>query len=153
MSIQKEQGCHSSQSFKFPDLFKNSFHWLLKNETIHVYNGSTFSFASHWYCYLKFQSLQSLSEENVLKNRAENLLAINRKMEFPDFSLTMPLSKIFSDFLKNSLTFPRPWKNFRFYLTVATLWKETQYQQNVNGIVIGIIHKCFFLIYEHLTHH
>jgi len=47
------------------------------------------SFASHRHCYLKFQSLQSFSEENVLKNCAENLLAINRKMEFPDFSLTL----------------------------------------------------------------
>ena len=30
----------------------------------------------------------------VLKNRAENLLAINRNTEFPDWSLTLPISKI-----------------------------------------------------------
>ena len=38
--------------------------------------------------------------------RAEKSLAINWKTEFPDFSLAMPISKIFLDFLKNSPTFP-----------------------------------------------
>ena len=56
---------------------------------------------------------------------------------FPDFSLTLKKFSFLPD----------------FYLTVATLWKETQDQQKLNAIVIAIIHKCFFFIYEHLTHH
>ena len=39
---------------------------------------------------------------------------INRKTEFPDFSRTLTISKIFADFLTNSLTFPWPWKLFVF---------------------------------------
>ena len=46
----------------------------------------------------------------LFQKGAENLLAINRKTEFPHFSLTLPISKIFPDFLKNSQTFPWPWQ-------------------------------------------
>ena len=47
-----------------------------------------------------------------------------------------------------SLTFPWAWKIFVFpwlIPTVATPWRETQDRQKVNGIVIGIVHECFFL--------
>ena len=36
------------------------------------------------------------------------------KTEFPDFSPTLPISKIFPDFLKNSPTFPWHWNIFVF---------------------------------------
>jgi len=55
---------------------------------------------------------------------AENLLTINRKTEFPDFSLTLPTLKIFPDF---SLTL----KNFRFSLTVATLLITLSYDKGI----------------------
>ena len=42
-------------------------------------------------------------------------------MEFPDFSLTLPISKIFPDFLKKFPDFSLTLKNFGFSLTVATL--------------------------------
>ena len=54
----------------------------------------------------------SFPKENAFQNFEENLSTINRKTEFPDFSLTLTISKIFPDFLKK---FPD------LSLTVATL--------------------------------
>ena len=58
--------------------------------------------------------LLSFPKENAFQNLEEKLWTINRKTEFPDFSLTLTISKIFPDFLKISLTFPWPWKMFIF---------------------------------------
>ena len=62
--------------------------------------------------------LSPFPKENAFPTLEENLWTINRKTEFPDFSLTLTISKIFPDF---SLTL----KNFRFFpdfsLTAATL--------------------------------
>ena len=44
-------------------------------------------------------------KENAFQNLEENLRTINQKTEVPDFSLTLTKSKIFPEFLKNSLTF------------------------------------------------
>ena len=52
-------------------------------------------------------------KENVFQNLEENLWTLNRKTEFPDFSLTLTISKIFPNFLKDSLTFPEL-ENFCF---------------------------------------
>ena len=57
--------------------------------------------------------------------------------KFPDFSLTLKKFSFLPD----------------FYLTVATLWKETQDKQKVNGIVMGIVHNCFFFFIYEQTHH
>ena len=46
----------------------------------------------------------------------ENLRTINRKTEFPDVSLALTITKIFPDVLKDSLTLPWPWTQFRFSL-------------------------------------
>ena len=46
----------------------------------------------------------------------ENLRTINRKTEFPDVSPALTITKIFPNFLKNSLTLPWPWTQFRFSL-------------------------------------
>ena len=62
----------------------------------------------------------SFPTENVFQNLEENLWTINWITEFPHFSLTLTISKISPDFLKNSLTFPWPWKNFRFSLALKT---------------------------------
>jgi len=43
---------------------------------------------------------------SLFQKGAENLLAINRKTEFPHFSLTLPISKIFPGFLKIPRPFP-----------------------------------------------
>ena len=48
----------------------------------------------------------SFPKENAFQNLEEDLWTINRKTEFSDFSLTLTVSIIFPDFLKNSLTFP-----------------------------------------------
>ena len=63
-------------------------------------------------CFAAFFS--SFSKENAFQSLEENLWTINRRTEFPDFSLTLTISKIFPDFLKNSPTFPWPWKIFSF---------------------------------------
>ena len=56
----------------------------------------------------------SFPKENAFQSLEEDLWTINRKTEFPDLSLSLTVPKIFPDFLKNSLTFPRPWKIFVF---------------------------------------
>ena len=58
----------------------------------------------------------SFPKENAFQNLEENLWTINQKTEFPDFSLTLTISKIFPDF---SLTL----KNFRFCLTFLWPWQ------------------------------
>ena len=58
-------------------------------------------------CFAAFFS--SFPKENAFQSLEEKLWTINRKTEFPDFSLTLTISKIFPDF---SLTL----KNFRFSL-------------------------------------
>ena len=52
----------------------------------------------------------SFPKENAFQNLEENLWTIKPKTEFPDFSLTLTISKIFPDFLKNFLTFPWWWQ-------------------------------------------
>ena len=63
-------------------------------------------------CFAAFFS--SFPKENAFQSLEKNLWTINRNTEFPDFSLTLTKSKILPDFLKNSLTFPWPWKIFVF---------------------------------------
>ena len=66
-------------------------------------------------CFANFEAYFSCSlKENAFQNLEENLWTINQKTEFPDFSLTLTIAKIFPDFLKNSPTFPWPWKIFGF---------------------------------------
>ena len=66
-------------------------------------------------CFAYFEAYFSFFlKENTIQNLEENLWTINKKTEFPDFSLTLTTSKIFPDFLKNSPTFPWPWKIFSF---------------------------------------
>ena len=66
-------------------------------------------------CFAYFAAYYSFFlKENTIQNLEENLWTINKKTEFPDFSLTLTISKIFPDFLKNSPTFPWPWKIFSF---------------------------------------
>ena len=59
----------------------------------------------------------SFPKENVFQSLEENLWTINRKTEFPDFSLTLTISKIFPDF---SFTL----KNFRFSLIFPWQWQS-----------------------------
>ena len=59
---------------------------------------------------LQHRLFSSSPKENSFQNLEENLLTISRKTEFPDFSLTLTISKIFPDFF---LTL----KNFHFSLT------------------------------------
>ena len=65
-------------------------------------------------CFAAFFS--SFPKENAFQSLEENLCTINRKTEFPDFSLTLTISKIFPDF---SLTL----KNFRFSLIFPWQWQ------------------------------
>ena len=75
----------------------------------------------------------SFPKENAFQNLEENLWTINWKTGFPDFSLTLTISKIFPDFsltLKNfrfSLTFPWPWKPRLLKTTNLQLWKNLQF--------------------------
>ena len=69
---------------------------------------------SNWSLCLPHSMLFIFPKENAFQSLEENLWTINRKTEFPDFSLTLTISKIFPDFFKNSLTFPWPWKIFVF---------------------------------------
>ena len=78
-------------------------------------SASLVSSRTHFFCVhassvklIGFLALQDAS--SLFQNRAENLFAINRKTEFPHFSLTLPISKILPGFLKNSQTFPWPWQ-------------------------------------------
>ena len=52
-------------------------------------------------CFAAFFS--SFPKEDVFQSLEENLWTINRKTEFPDFSLTLTISKIFTD-LKEGIT-------------------------------------------------
>ena len=68
---------------------------------------------SNWSLCLPYSILFIFPKENAFENLEENLWTIGRKTEFPDFSLTLTISKIFPNFLKDSLTFPEL-ENFRF---------------------------------------
>ena len=80
----------------------NKNHWpeLLHVSDIECQTDHSACFAVYFWYFPK---------ENAFQNIDENLWTINGKTEFPDFSLTLTISKIFSDFLENSLTFPWPW--------------------------------------------
>ena len=69
---------------------------------------------SNWSLCLPYSTLFTFPKENAFQSLQENLWTINRKTEFPDFSLTLTISKIFPDTFKNSLTFIWPWKSFVF---------------------------------------
>ena len=69
---------------------------------------------SNWSLCLPYSILFIFPKENAFESLEENLWTIGRKTEFPDFTLTLTISKIFPDFFKNSLTFPWPWKIFVF---------------------------------------
>ena len=67
-------------------------------------------------CFACFAAyFSSFPKGNAFRSLEEHLWTINRKTEFPYFSLTLTISKIFPDFLKNSLTFPTTLKNFHFF--------------------------------------
>ena len=82
-------------------------------ETIHNEN--------HWPQLLHMSSVNCqidrfpFPKENAFQSLEENLWTINRETEFPDFSLTLTISKIFPDF---SLTL----KNFGFPLIFPWRW-------------------------------
>ena len=74
----------------------------------------------------------SFLKENALQSVEENLRTINWKTEFPDFSLTLTISRIFPDFsltLKNfcfSLTFPWQWQPWVRYPLVMLITECSQ---------------------------
>ena len=68
----------------------------------------------NWSLFLLCSTPLIFSERNAFQNLEENLWTINWKTEFPDFSLTLSISEFSPNFLKNSLTFPLPWKIFVF---------------------------------------
>ena len=51
----------------------------------------------------------SFPKENTFQNLEQNLWTINWKTEFPDFSLTLTISKIFPDFSLTLKIFVFPW--------------------------------------------
>ena len=59
-----------------------------------------------FHTFLPSQQFSSFPTENVFQDLDENLWTINRKTEFPHFSLTLTISKIFPDFLKIHWLFP-----------------------------------------------
>ena len=62
-------------------------------------------------CFACFAAyLSPFPKENAFQSLEENLWTINRKTKFPDFSLTLTISKIFPDF---SLAFPWPWQPWK----------------------------------------
>ena len=86
----------SSFSTSFRD---NENHWpqLLHVSGVECQINRFASFAAYF---------SSFPKENAFQSLEEDLWTINRKTEFPDFSLTLTTSIIFPDFVKNSLTFP-----------------------------------------------
>ena len=62
----------------------------------------------HFACFAAYFS--SFPKGNAFQCLEEHLWTINRKTEFPDFLLTLTISNISPDCLKNSLTFPWAWQ-------------------------------------------
>ena len=85
---------------------------------------------SNWSLYVCFAAYFSSSpKENAFRSLEEHLWTIHRKTEFPDFSLTLTISKIFTDFLKN---FPTTLKNFHFF---SWLFRDSGNRDDKDGQV------------------
>ena len=72
----------------------------------------------------------SFPKENAFQSLEENLWTINRKKEFPDFSLTFKdFPWLFKKFTEVSLTL----KNFRFPLTFPWQWQPYRKNSSAEG--------------------
>ena len=77
--------------------------------------------------------ISSFPKESAFQSLEENLWTINRKKEFPDFSLTLTISKISPDFLKKFPDFSLTLKNFRFSLTFPWQWQPCRKNSSVEA--------------------